>query len=345
MRLPSADLETILANTDGLWKEMQKARLLLTGCTGFLGHWLLEPLLHAIDRYGLETSVTLLTRNPDAFRDKAPHLARHRAVVIHKGDVTSIDPEVPALAGITHVIHAAAPSQPGLLTQTAETVVQGTWRVIRLAQRERVTRFLYISSGAVYGPQPPALTHIGENYRGAPDLTPTSPSVEGESKRMAELLCRIAHAETGLPVTIARCFEVIGPFLPAHSPVGHFIREALDGKPIQVQGDGTPVHSYLYAADLAIWLWNILLRGEAGRVYNVGSPEEISLGELAGMIGSLLNTSVTTTARPAPGVPPSRHVPDPRRAECELGLIRTTPLREAVCKTVEWYRSTMLSHA
>jgi len=57
------------------------------------------------------------------------------------------------------------------------------------------------------------------------------------------------------------------------------------------------------------------------------------------MIGSLLNTPVSIAARPPLGVPPRRHVPDPRRAECELGLIRTTPLRDAVCKTVEWYRS------
>lgn len=346
MRLSSEDLNTILSKTDALWHEMRKGRLFLTGGTGFFGRWLLEPLLHAVDRKQLATRVVVLTRSPKAFREKAPHLADHPAVELLHGDVTSFDLNAPALNGITHIIHAAGYSRSSSLPEITETVVQGTRRVLLLAQQKKVRRFLHLSSGAVYGPQPPALTHLAETYsHGAPDLAPTPQNVLGESQRMAELLCQIAYAEHRLHATTVRCFNFVGPLLPAHLPLTGFISDALEGGPVRVQDDGTPVASYLYAADLAIWLWSILQRGEAGRVYNVGSPEEISTGQLAELIGTLYHCPVTLASPPASGVPPTRYVPDTRRAECELGLIRTTPLSEALRKTTEWYRSQLLSRA
>ena len=85
-------------------------------------------------------------------------------------------------------------------------------------------------------------------------------------------LSRSLHACLPLPGRICRS--------DLNFAIGNFVRDALGGGPIHIAGDGTPRRSYLYAADLAVWLWTILLRGKPARPYNVGSDQEISIEEL-----------------------------------------------------------------
>ena len=162
-------------------------------------------------------------------------------------------------------------------------------------------------------------------------------SAYGEGKRAAELLCALYHQRHGLETKIARCFAFVGPYLPldVHFAIGNFIRDAIAGGPIRVQGDGTPHRSYLYAADLAIWLWTILVSGEACRPYNVGSDHSVTIAEVARLVAEVAEhrVAIQIARQPAPGVP-QRYVPNTARATKELQLSVRIPLSHGIQKTL-----------
>jgi len=99
------------------------------------------------------------------------------------------------------------------------------------------------------------------------------------------------------------------------------------------------LRSYLYAADLAIWLWTILLRGQSLCAYNVGSEDAVSIADLARTVGETLGSRhpVHITGQPRHGVPAERYVPDTGRARRELGLEQRIPLAEAIRRTAQWH--------
>src|ERR1035437_7174328 len=228
-----ADLNHILAHTQGLWDEFRGKRLFITGGTGFFGCWLLESLAWGNDKLGLNVKAKVFNRNPDAVARKAPHLAHHPAISFHIGDVRNFEfPEGP----FSHVIHAATEASAKLNAENPllmfDTIIEGTRHTLDFAVYVGAKKVLLASSGAVYGRQPPEMTHILEDYHGAPD--PLDPkSAYGEGKRAAEMLCCLYARKHSLEPKIARCFAFVGPFLPLDTPfaIGNFIRDGLRGGP------------------------------------------------------------------------------------------------------------------
>lgn len=312
----------------------------MTGGTGFFGHWLLESLLYADAELGLGVRATVLTRDAARFCERSPHVARNPAITLAEGDVTSF--EFPA-APHTHILHAATDSVVPAGTPAwvlPETILGGTRRVLQFARTTGARRLLYVSSGAVYGRGISGITRIPESYAGAPDPLQLTSGYD-EAKRMAEQLVIAYSQGTELEPVLARCFAFVGPHLPldAHFAIGNFIRDAIAGKPIEIQGDGTQLRSYLYMSDLAAWLWTMLVRGAGERAYNVGSDEAVSIRGLAERVARTLRPelAIEVAREPQAGAAPGTYVPDIGRARAELGLNVTVSLEDAIRRTAEWF--------
>lgn len=333
------DLQLILKKTPrNVWNTLRDQRIFITGGTGFVGCWLLEALLWANEALSLNLSLTVLSRNPSAFAVKAPHLANHKIVSLIQGDVTNLQ-HIDNTFDI--VIHAATdvvnPDSDFLTAYNA--IVNGSIETLELAKRSKATRYLLTSSGAVYGQQPASITHIPESYTGAPETHLTG-SAYGQAKRVSEWLTHCYAKKFNIDIKIARCFALIGPYLPldAHFAVGNFIRDGLDDKTISVSGDGTAFRSYLYAADMVIWLLTILVNGNSNQTYNLGSEKAISIKELAETVSDIIYKchKVNVAAEPKAGAIVQRYVPNVTKAKNELGLEEYTDLTSSIQKTIHW---------
>jgi len=348
--LPREDLDHVLSHTRELWEEARGQSFFITGGTGFFGMWLLESFCHVNDALSLDMRATVLTRNPEAFAQKAPHLAARSDLQFIRGDIRSF--EFPP-GEFPYIVHAATEASAKLNEEAPQemldAIIGGTRRVLDFAAGARVRKLLLTSSGAVYGKQPSEITHVSEEYLGAPD--PLQPgSAYGEGKRVSEHMVAVHARQHHYEVKIARCFAFVGPHLPldAHFAIGNFLRDAMTGGPIRVGGDGTPYRSYLYAADLAVWLWTILLCGVPLRPYNVGSGEDYSIAQIANSVATAFTPTPNIVRaqrnsaydpakhRPPVGYPVSRYVPDAARARQELALEGWVPLGEAIMRTRNW---------
>ncbi len=326
----AADLDAMERALAPLWRHLSGARIFMTGGTGFIGRWMLEALVRA----PVEVEVVLLSRNTAGFAARAPHIAERVAMI--RGEIGDF---AAPKGRFTHVIHGATDASADLNANDPrrmfDTIVAGTRRVLDFAVERSAQRLLFMSSGAVYGIQPWEVTHVAEDWPGGPD--PRDPkSAYGEGKRAAEMLCAIYGKQFGLDVVTARIFALLGPLLTLdiHFAAGNFILDAMAGRTIRVQSAGTAVRSYLYAADLAVWMWTVLLTGEKGAAYNLGSEEAVSIADLARRTAQVLGgPGVEILGRPDPGWNPGRYVPSTELVRRELGVVPTVGLDEAIRRT------------
>jgi dTDP-glucose 4,6-dehydratase len=267
-------------------------------------------------------------------------LACDLAITLLAGDVRDFSfPD----GQFTYVIHAAAEASTKQATENPvemlAPILRGTERTLDFAVTHGTQKFLLVSSGAVYGKQPPSITHLSEDYAGATNQLRCD-SVYSEGKRAAELMCAVYGAKYGIECKIARCFAFVGPYLPldAHFAIGNFIRDAKRGDLIHVNGDGTPKRSYIYAADLAIWLWTILFRAPAMEAFNVGSERAISILEPAHTVSATLGrtANVQVGQEAIQGIPIQQYVPSTQKAQHELGLKCEIAIEDAIRRKAYW---------
>lgn len=165
-----------------------------------------------------------------------------------------------------------------------------------------------------------------------------------EGKRASEALAHSYRTQHGLSVRLARIFNAYGPFMAADDgrAVPNFVAAAIDGAPMRIYGDGTATRCFQFATDCVAGLAALMDSGYGGPV-NIGSDNEVTVGEVAGMISRVVaaktgrDVEVPIHLLPKRQDDPVRRRPDITVARQQLGWSPKVPLEQGIASTVDWF--------
>jgi nucleoside-diphosphate-sugar epimerase len=325
------DIRSIVGACNEDMQKLEGNTIFISGASGFLARYLVETILDR-SREGLEGS-TLLMASRDLQKLAEIFGERLDSKVVRLIDSSRPGWETEVAPRCDYIVHCASPSDPSLCSKdpnsTMTDMLESTKQVIELARRSNSRRLLYLSSGAVYGKQPPSKDFLSETQHFCRSSDGPEPCY-ADAKRACEALLN----SSGVPIIIARGFSFLGPHqnLGSSFAVPDFINQASIHGSIRIRGDGRAIRSYCYEADATIIMWGLLLRDLTYDVYNFGSDRFLtSIADLAELVSKNMgNVPITIEGRPEEGLPP-RYVPDcsrqrevhEPRVSLEVGLART----------------------
>jgi len=314
-------------------------KILITGGTGFFGKSLLE-FLKSSNISNEISEIYLNSRNPKKILSFFSESSFPFKLSLIEQDLTKkFDFDIE----IDYVIHAAAESGSSLgfdnPLEMRNVIVEGTKNVLDFAKRKKIKRILFISSGAVYGPQPSNIDAIQEDCLNAPN-TLLPENAYGCAKRQAENLFSLYAKHYNINFVIARCFAFVGPYLPLdqHFAIGNFINDGLLNRDITIKGDIRTIRSYLFADDLCDWLFKILLKGDRGEAYNVGSDEKINIHQLAKLVSQCFNGKSVIKIVGENTSNANTYVPNVDKIKNELNAKQNYDLIESINKTIHFHK-------
>jgi len=239
------------------------------------------------------------------------------------------------------IFHLASPASPvdyqKLPIETSMANSLGTFNMLDLAKKNE-SRFLLASTSEVYGE--PSVHPQSEDYWG--NVNPIGiRSCYDVSKRFAENLTMNFFRKYGLDVRIARIFNTFGPRMRTNDgrAIPNFIVQSLAGKPITVYGDGKQTRSFCYISDMIDGLIKLILKDNlSGEVVNLGSPDERTILDVAGLIKNMTKSNSEIIFEPLPKEDPTRRKPDITKARKLLDWKPETDFTNGLKKTIEWFR-------
>lgn len=307
------------------------ARLLVTGCAGFIGSHLSERLIalgHSVlgvdcftDYYGRdikERNLGVLRATP-AFEFRELDL--------------STDPLDGLLDGVDGVFHLAAQAGvrgsfgDGFQTYLRHNV-SATQRLLEAAVQASPRTFTYASSSSVYG-NAPAYPTTEDAWR-----RPVSPY--GLTKVATEELAGVYHRGYGLPVVGLRYFTAYGPRQRPDMAFSRFIDRALDGRPLPIIGDGRQVRDFTFVDDIVEGTIAAARYGVPGRAYNIGGGRSVELREAIDMIEDIIGKPIVREPRPSQVGEARRTGCDGTLARNDLGYAPRVTLEQGLTAQIQW---------
>jgi UDP-glucuronate decarboxylase len=317
--------------------------LLMSGGCGFLGRYFTRLILYLNENVLAKPCRLIVLDNfitSDA-RAASEHNAESYTFIEHD-IVTPIVVDEP----VDYIIHAAGIASPYYYRKyplkTLEVATTGTKNLLELAKDKKVQSFLFFSSSEIYGNPDAVHVPTPESYRGyVSSLGPRA--CYDESKRLGETLSRIYHEEYGVPTKIVRPFNAYGPGMQQfdYRVLPNFADRIVNGKPLQIYGDGSQTRTFCYITDGINGFFRTLLMGSPGEAYNVGNGSpEVSMLVLAKTLEEALERKldIVTLEYPDAYPPdePMRRCPDLTKSRVQLSYTPQVGLVDGLRRYFNW---------
>lgn len=314
---------------------LRNSNILITGATGLVGSTLVDLLLLYADRY--DYTIYAGCRTKDKFENRFG--AESHRLVFFEIDVTR---PIHVSKTFDYIVHAASGASPLDFQKDPVGVMKanllGTVNLLDYGVENRTRRFLYLSSGEVYGKGcSDRWTETDSGY--VDSMSPRScyPS----SKRAAETLCTSYTKEYGIETVVARLCHTYGPYFTEkdNRVYAQFIRNVLHGEDIVLKSAGEQFRSWLYVVDCAAALLYILTKGKSGEAYNVADDNSnVTIRQLAEIIAEMTGKRVVLDFTPTQGIQKNelivRAVFDTVKIE-SLGWASSYSLKQGIRNTID----------
>jgi UDP-glucose 4-epimerase len=315
-----------------------KPRCLITGGAGFIGSHLAEEL---VKRGHKVTILDNLYKGEHSYHQELfQHIPFIKASILEKDVIEEL------VANHDVVFHLAAilgvKSTMDKSVELIETNMDGTRNILKAAKKYN-RKVVFASTSEVYGKATPPFSEDGDRLYGSTDKLRWCYAV---CKTLEETLC-LGYGLQGLPVTIIRYFNIYGPRAkdgPYAGVIPRFISAALQGKPIQVYGDGTQTRCFTYVSDAVEATIKAMDEGVNSEIINIGSQNEISIQDLATLIRTMTNSKSPIIYVPFEKVYPIGFEEIPNRRPDTVNLKQllsfepTVSFTEGLTQTIEWFK-------
>jgi nucleoside-diphosphate-sugar epimerase len=353
-----ADLADICRRLEGEFERMQGKTLYISGGAGFLGHYLVQSVVHWNRTHPENEPIRIIAG--DNYIRGVPEwleaLQDEPSLTLLRHDVTEPLPD--DLGSLDYIIHAASIASPIYYRrypiETMDANVNGLRLLLERCRNQQaaghaISGFLFFSTSEIYGDPSPDQIPTPETYRG--NVSCTGPrACYDESKRFGETLCVNFARQYSMPIASARPFNNYGPGLKISDRrvIPDFARDLFAEKDLVLLSDGSPTRTFCYVADAIVGYYKILVRGRAGEAYNIGNETpEISMLELAETLAATARELFDYSGKVVRNVSgdqeyltdnPQRRCPVITKAREELGFEPEVDLTEGLRRTLVWYK-------
>ncbi len=338
------DLQKIVS-FDLPWNRLFGKTVLVSGANGFVAAYMVETLLYLNETAKANIHVVALVRNLQKAMRRLGNFADRSDLTIFVQDVRDVyrGPQP-----VNFIVHAASQASAKFYATdpvgTFEANVIGTQRMLEAARNSKSEGFLFLSSGDVYGRIEDTSVAMSESKYGSIDPLQIR-SCYAEGKRGGETLCACSHFQFGVPAKIARLSHTYGPGMDLNDGrvFADFVSHLVRRQDIVLSSDGMASRPFCYLADATVALFTVLLKGNAGEAYNVGTDCETTILDLAEMLCRLFPERNCRVVRQAKDLSATSLTAPPSAGHFDLSKIRSlgwspsTSLEEGFLRTVKSY--------